>query len=205
MMTRISDIVHEWLGWCPRAHAGEWNAEVRLADDSVVPQGSGSFKDRATQWLGLFRNQTLLQTIGTFCTGLCMFAGLGGWSNLNLFIIGILAGLPFSAIVGIWYWRIFNEVLNDGPVVLWSRYDNTSGILMVVTVVVSVGVWVLVLLGAIPGVDLAMTNAFFGGFVAVLFWGMLVGIQKWESDTHRRLHCDGMILKLEKAEENASR
>jgi len=41
-------------------------------------------------------------------------------------------------------------------------------------------------------------NAFFGGFVAVLFWGQLISIWTWESDTHHQLHYDGMILKSEK-------
>jgi hypothetical protein len=205
MITRISEVIHEWLGWCPNTHARVRNAEVRLDDEAVVPSGSGSFRDRAMHWLGLFRNQTMLLTIETFWAGFFLFAGLGGWSNLNLFIIGILAGLPFTAIAGIWYWRIFDEVLHDGPVVLWSRYDKTSGTLVVVTIVAFTCIPSLTLIGAIPGVDLAMTNAFTGGFFAVLFWGVFIGIQKWESDTHRQLHYDGMILELEKDDKHATR
>jgi hypothetical protein len=175
-----------------------------LADVAVIPSGSGSVKERSIHWLGLLRNQITLYAIGAFCAGLYIFAGFGSWSNLNLFIIGMLAGLSFSAIVGVWYWRIFDEVLRDGPVVLWNRYDNTSGFLTVIIIAVSTCVPALVLFGAIPGVDLAMTDAFFGGFIAVLFWGMYIGIWKWESGTHRQLQYDGMILELEKDETHAS-
>jgi hypothetical protein len=193
-----NEMGNRYTGWCPNAHARVRNAEVLPDDGAVVPSAGGSFTDRAIHWLALLRNQTTLFAIGAFCAGLYIFAGLGGWSDLNLFIVGMLAGLPFSAIAGIWYWRLFNEVLHDGPVVLWNRYDKTSGTLTVLTIVVSTCVPALVLLGAIPGLDLNMTNAIFGGFVAVSFWGMLIGIQKWESGTHRRLHYDGMILELEK-------
>ena len=199
MTTRISEVIHHWLGWCQNAQARVRNAEVRPDDEAVGPSTGGSVKDHAIHWLSLFRNQIILLTVGAFCAGLYMFAGLGSWSNLNLFIIGILAGLPISAIVGILYWRIFNEVLHDGPVVLWKGYDKTSGILTVITVLVFVCVPVLILqINAIPGVDLIKINAFFGGFVAVLFWGQLISIWTWESDTHHQLHYDGMILKSEK-------
>ncbi len=107
-------------------------ADGRPDNDTGTP-GGGSLKDRVNHWIGLFRNQILLQTIGTICAGFFMFAGLGGWSNLNLFVIGMLAGLPFSVIVELWYWRIFDEVLHDGPVVLWTRYDKTSGPLVIAT------------------------------------------------------------------------
>ncbi len=204
MMTQISGAVHRWLGWCPRADMRRWNAEAPPDDEAVVPSAGGSFRGRTIHWLGLFRNQAILQTIGTFCAGFFLFAAFGGWTNLNLFILGLLAGLPFSAVIGSWYLRIFNEVLRDGSVVLWNRYDTTMVTLIVVTVAVSVSIPVLVLLGAVPGVDVTMTTAFFGGFVAVLFWGMLIGILKWESGTHRRLQYNGMVLMLEKGDAYAS-
>ena len=101
-----------------------------------------------------------------------MFAGLGnGWSNLNLFILGIIAGLPVSVIVGIWYWKIFTEVLHEGPVALWRRYDKTSATIAVVTLAAVTVIPILVITGALPGVSLEMTNAVFGGFMAVYFLG----------------------------------
>ena len=138
-----------------------------------------------------------------FVPAFTFFPDLAAGQNLNLFIIGSLVGLPFSAFPGIWYRRIFNNVLNEGPVVLWNRYGQTMGTLTVVIVSVSVIIPVVIITGAFPGFNLAMANAFFGGFIAVLFWGMLVSVQKWESDTHHRLQYDGMILDVRKEETRA--
>jgi hypothetical protein len=201
--TGISEIIHKWTGWCPNARVRMQNAGVPPEDEATVPSAGGSFTGRAIHWISLFRNQALCQTIAAFCIGLYMFAGLGGWSNLNLFIFGMVAGLPYSAITGIWYFRIFNEVLHDGTVVLWNRYDRTSGTLTIVALVVSISVWSLVLLGAIPGVSFAMTCAFFGGTVAVLFWGVLIAVRYWESGTHCQLHYNGEVLGLEKEDTHA--
>jgi hypothetical protein len=133
-----------------------------------------------------------------------MFAGLGnGWSNLNLFILGIIAGLPVSVIVGIWYWQIFTEVLHEGPVALWRRYDKTSATIAAVTLAAVTLIPALVILGALPGVSLEMTNAVFGGFMAVLFWGQLISIWIWESDTGLQLHYDLLMLELVKEEKHA--
>lgn len=198
MTARISDVIHGWLGWCPNVEAQIRQAEIYRVEDAVVPPGSGSFQDRALHWLGLFQNQIMLQTIGTFCIGFYMFAGLGSVSYWNLFLFGILAGLPFSVVVGFLYWRIFDEILSVGPVVLWNRFDKSWWIITGVTVAATLCVWALVLLGRIPGVSLEMTSAFFGGVIAVSFIGMLISIWKWESGTHRTLHYDGQILGLEK-------
>lgn len=202
---KASGVVRKYMGWCPRAHTRVQKPETRPDTEEVVPVAGGSLPYRITRWLGLFRNQALLQVIGTLCIGLFMLAGFGSLSNLDLFIIGMLAGLPYSAITGIWYFRIFNEVLNDGPLELWNRFDRTSATLTVVGLVVSFSAWTLVLLGAIPGVDIAMTTAFFAGVVAVLFWGMLVAIQRWESGTRRLLYYNGTILRLERDDTDAPR
>jgi hypothetical protein len=49
-----------------------------------------------------------------------------------------------------------------------------------------------------------MTNAVFGGFMAVLFWGQLISIWIWESDTGHQLHYDLLMLELVKEEKYAS-
>ena len=192
------DVCRKYLGWCPNVEAQIRQAEIYRVGDAEVPPGGGSFQDRAIHWLGLFQNQIILQTIGTFFIGFYMFAGLGGVSHWNFFLVGILAGLPFSVVVGVLYWRIFNEILSVGPLALWNRFDKTGWIITGVTVAASLCIWALVLLDGIPGVSLEMTTAFFGGFIAVSSFGMLVSIWKWESATHRQLHYDGKVLGLEK-------
>jgi hypothetical protein len=190
--------LRKYLGWCPEVRARVRKAEAVLEDETVAPSGSGSFRDRAIHWLGLFRNQTVLQAIGTFCAGFYLFAGLGGVSRPDLFLSGLLAGLLVSAIIGLLYWRIFHEVLSEGPVVLLTRFDTASAIFATLTLVGILYWQVCFLTGPVPWFDTTATNAFFGGFIATLFFGLLVSVWKWESDTHRQLQYDGMILMLEK-------
>ena len=199
------DVCRKYLGWCPNAQAQVRIEKAQSFDEEVVPPGSGSFHDRALHWLGLFQNQILLQTILTVSAGVFIYAGLGGVSHWILFLAGILAGMPLSAAFGFLYWRIFNEILSVGPVVLWNRYVKTWWIITGVTVAASLCIWSFVLLGRIPGVSLEMITAFFGGFISVSFIGMLVSIWKWESGTHRKLHYDGQILGLEEEGNHAPR
>jgi hypothetical protein len=199
-MTLSLDYIRKKTGWCPNESSPiKFAATNQNYDEIAVPSAGGSFKDRACHWIGLFRNQVFLYSLVISATGLWMFAGLGGRSSPGLFVIGILAGLPLSAFAGVWYLRIFNEVIREGPVVLMSRRDKTSGTLTALGIAVSF-IPVLVLFGVLPGVTMEMMIAFMGGFVAVLLWGMFIAILKWESGTHRQLHFDGMILELEKGE-----
>jgi hypothetical protein len=201
---RVSEVIRGWLGWCPNTHARVRKTDIRFNDEPMVPSSGGSFKGQIVRWFGLFRNQVLLYSLVISATGFWMFAGLGGGSSPALFIIGILAGLPLSAVTGIWYLRIFNEVIREGPVVLMNRQDKTSGTLTGLGLAVSL-IPVLVLFGVLPGVTMEMMIAFIGGFVAVLLWGLFIAIMKWESGTHRQLHFDGMILQLEKEDTYAVR
>ncbi len=195
----ITEVFRRYLGWCPNMQPHPRSAVNRQYDNPVIPSAGGSFKTRAYHWLGLLRNQVLLYAFVISATGFWMFAGLGGDSSPGLFIIGILAGMPFSVFTGFWYERIFNEVIHEGPIVLMNRQDTTSGILTVLGIAVSF-IPVLVFFGIIPGVTMEMMLAFMGGFVGVLFWGMFISILRWESGNHRQLHFDGMILELEKEE-----
>jgi hypothetical protein len=204
MTARVSEVIRGWLGWCPDAQVQIRGQARKPNDITVTSSSSRSFQSNAIHWTILFRNQTILLAIGSFLTGLFMFAGLGnGWSNMNLFILGIIAGLPVTVIVGIWYWRIFNEVLHEGPVALWRRYDKTSATIAVVTLAAVTAIPTLVILGALPGVSLEMTNAVFGGFMAVIFWGQLISIWIWESDTGLHLQYDLLMLELVKEEKHA--
>jgi hypothetical protein len=204
-MTRLSETVHEWMGWCPNAYAPVRNKDLQFNSEALVPSAGGSIKDRTFHWIGLFRNQILLFAILTSATGFMMFADLCGGSYPLLFICGIIAGLLFSAYAAIWYERIFNEVLHEGPVVLWNRYDASTATLTVTGTLAPFIILPLVLIGAIPGVNLTMTNAITAGFIFIIFWGLVVSTWKWESENHRSLQYDGMILELEKEETNAIR
>ena len=200
----LSQTIRKYLGWCPNAQS--WNRNVPIQLDDILNPSSrrGSFKARAINWLSLFRNQILLYAIVLSGTGFWLFAGLGAGSNPVLFIVGMMLGLPISAFVGKWYWQIFNEVLNEGPVVLRSRYNLSVSPLPVIVIMTSLLVPQFVILDLIPGASLTMTHAVFAGFIFVLFWGQFMSTWIWESNTRRQLHYDFTILELVKVEKHAS-
>lgn len=103
MALSISAFFRKYLGWCPHARAWVRKANAVPEDEEVSPSGRGSVGDRAIHGLALFRNQIVLLAIGTSFAGVYLFAGLGGVSRPDLFLLGILAGLPFSAVVGLLY------------------------------------------------------------------------------------------------------
>ncbi len=201
----LAQTIRKYLGWCPNEFSRINNCTTtQKYDEIAVPSAGDSVKVRAFHWLGLFRNQILLYSLVISVTGFWMFAGLGGGSSPGLFIIGILAGLPFAVVTGFWFWCIFNEVIREGPVVLMNHHDRISGTLTVLGIALSF-IPVLVLFGVLPGMTMEMMIALMGGFVAVPLWGMVIATLKWESGLKRRLHFDGMILELEKGETYAIR
>jgi hypothetical protein len=193
MITRISEIIHGWLGWCPNAHARVRNAEVRLNDAAVVPSAGGSFKDRAIHWLGLFRNQIILLALYFSVMGVLLSVFIGGIDVL-MFFIGIVAGSLLSVFQGIRFWKTMNEVRENGAVLLVTLYDKTTIIITLIVFMVPM----VVSLGAIPGVDMTILNSISGGFIFIMFWWVLLVTWIWESQTKRHLLSDGLMLSLER-------
>jgi len=203
-MTLFLDYFRKKVGWCPNVKYPRCRIAGEPDDFMNTPSQRGSFMDRATHWIELFRNQMLLMSILLSVTGFWMFAAMIAWSYPLLFICGMITGLLCSVYVGIWYWRIFNEVLTDGPVILQNRFDASSPYFSGIRILVPLVIISLIFIGAVPGVNLAMINAIIAGICMVIFWGPLISTWKWESETHRVLHFDGMILELERVEMQVS-
>src|SRR5665647_985899 len=81
MTIRVSEVIRGWLGWCPDTQMRILGQVRKPNDVTVTSSGSRSFQSNTIHWAILFRNQTILLTIGSFLTGLVMFVWLGnGWS-----------------------------------------------------------------------------------------------------------------------------
>jgi hypothetical protein len=198
MITRISDIIHDWTGWCPDAQSHVRKRPVLNAVIVNAPPPGESFRAGAMNWFARYRNQVLLSTIAITCTGFWLFLSFGGWPAMYLFVIGMGAGLLNSAIVGTWYWRLFERVLRYGPVEPWN-YQYSDKIMSAFTIVISallIVIPVLGLFGLLPDIGLRGAIAFGGGFVAVLTWGTLASIWLWEFRTRRTLQYNFELLNL---------
>ncbi len=71
MTVRVSEVIRGWLGWCPNAQVQIRGQSRKPNDVTVTSSGSRSFQSNAIHWAILFRNQTILLTIGSFLTGSC--------------------------------------------------------------------------------------------------------------------------------------
>jgi hypothetical protein len=191
MKVHFVEVIRGWLGWCPSAPARIQRVASELDDATGTPSGSGSFKEKAFRWLGLFRNQMLILAIWFSVIGYLLLITIGD-NNLMLFIWGLLAGLGLSAFLGFRFWKTMNEVRDEGAVLLATLYDKTT-----ITITLIVGsVPMAISLGAVPGLNLSMLNSVTGGFMFILFWWCLLVVWYWETRTRRQLHSDGLMLSL---------
>jgi hypothetical protein len=191
MTTRVSEVIHQWMSWCPKGQARIQKVAARSDDEAVFPSASGSFKAHAMNWLGLFRNQTVLLALYFSVVGVLLSVFMGG-INASMFFTGIVAGSLLSMLQGVRFWKTMNEVRENGAVFLVTLYDKTT-----ITIILIVGmVPMLISLGVIPGVNMPMLNSITGELIFILFWWVLLVTWLWESQTKRHLLSDGLMLSL---------
>jgi hypothetical protein len=185
------DTIRGWLGWCPSEPAWTHRVVSEQDDGTGTPAGSGSFRERAFRWLGLFRNQMLLLAIWFSVIGYLLLITIGD-NNVMLFIWGLLAGLGLSAFMGFRFWGTMNEVLENGAVFLATLYDKTTISLAVLVFLIPL----VISISASPAANMMMWNAVTAGFIFMLFWTQLFVVWFWETRIHRKLHSDGLMLTM---------
>ena len=190
-MTRVSEVIRGWLGWCPEGK--KQNRTAKTQPDGIVENTSERPKNgaRAINWLGIFRNQLLVLALYFSVVGVLLSVFLGG-INIPMFFMGVLAGSLLAVFQAIRFWKTMNEVREEGAVFLATLYDKTTLILTLIVAMVPTAVF----LGAVPGINMTMLNSIIGGFIFILFWWFLVVTWIWESRTNHRLLSDGLMLSL---------
>lgn len=188
---RITDVIRGWLGWCP-------NAETRIRREANEPaeimdtaSQRSSYKGRASNWLGLFRNQMLLLAIWFSVVGYLLLMTIGK-TNAEMFFWGLLAGLFLSVFEGIRFWGTMNEVLKNGAVLLSTLYDKTT--ILITLIICSIPL--LLTLSASPVANLMMWNAVIAGLIFIIFWVKLLVVWIWETRMERHLQSDGLMLSI---------
>ncbi|MDD1674408.1 MAG: hypothetical protein LUQ13_02060 [Methanomicrobiales archaeon] len=164
---------------------------VRSGDETGTPSGSGTFKIRVLNWLGIFRNQMIVLALYFSVVGVLLSVFLGG-IDLPMFSVGIIAGSLLSVLQGIRFWKTMNEVRDEGAVFLATLYDKTT----ITIILVAAMVPTVIFLGAVPAITLTMFNSITGGFIFIMFWWCLLVVYIWESRAKRQLLSDGLTLTL---------
>ncbi len=191
MNMHLVKTIRKYLGWCPHGQARTRTVGIQPCNETVSSSAGGSFKARAMNWLGLFRNQIMVLALYFSVVGVLLTVFLGG-IDIPMFFIGIVYGSLLSVFLGIRFWKTMNDIRKYGAVFLVNLYDKPT-----ITITLIVGmVPVLISLGAIPGITMPMSNSITGGFIFILFWWTLVITWIWESQTKRHLLSDGLMLSL---------
>jgi hypothetical protein len=193
MSARVTEMVHEWMGWCPNAQPHtRWGTREQVGM-AISSSKRGSFKARVIDWLGLFRNQMFLLAIWFSVVG-CLLLLTFGNTNVVMFFWGLLAGLLLSVFVGIRFWGTMNDVLENGSVFLSTLYDKTT----IFITLLACSVPLLLLLSASPVANMKMWNAVIAGLVFITFWVQLFVVWIWETRVDRHLQSDGLMLSIVK-------
>ena len=187
----LTEVIRRHLGWCP-AVKGRNRTELIHPDLTIsTPPGTGTFKVRTLNWLGIFRNQLFIMALYFSVVGVLLSAFLGG-IDIVMFFIGIVAGSLLSVFQGIRFWKTMNEVRDKGAIFLATLYDKTT-----ITIILIVGmVPTVIFLGAVPAINMTMLNSIIGGFIFIMFWWVLFVTWIWESRAKRHLLSDGLMLTL---------
>ena len=187
----FTETIRRHLGWCPNVLTQVRNTEGGLDDEVFAPSASGTFKDRAIHWLGIFRNQIILLALYFSVVGVLLSVFMGG-VDVSMFFIGIVEGSLLSVFQAIRFWKTMNEVRENGAVFLVTLYDKTTIAIALIVFMIPI----FISLGVIPGIDITMVNSISGGFVFIIFWWLLVVTWIWEARTQRQLRSDGLMLSL---------
>jgi len=187
----LAQTIRKYLGWCPDAQVRIRTVDIRPCNDPVPSSAGVSFKARAMNWLGLFRNQVMVLALYFSVVGVLLSLFMGG-IDAPMFFSGIVAGSLLSVLQGIRFWKTMNEVQESGAVFLAALYDKTT---IAITLIVGM-VPMVISFGAIPGITMPMSNSITGGFIFILFWWVLLITWIWESQTKRHLLSDGLMLSL---------
>ncbi len=187
----LAQTIRKYLGWCPNAQPRMRTVDHRPCDETVSPSAGRSFKARAMNWLGLFRNQIMVLALYFSAVGVLLSVFMGG-IDIPMFFTGIVAGSLLSVFQGIRFWKTMNEVRESGAVFLATLYDKTTITITLIAGMVPMAIF----LGAIPGITMPMSNSITGGFIFMLFWWALLITWIWESQTKRNLLSDGLMLSL---------
>ncbi len=90
----------------------------------ILPEDA-TYRERAINWLGIFRNQLLVLALYFSVVGVLLSVFLGG-NDIPMFFIGVLVGSVLAAFQAIRFWKTMNEVRDEGAVFLATLYDKTT-------------------------------------------------------------------------------
>jgi hypothetical protein len=189
-MTRVSEIIHEWMGWCPKAHAQPRQMPLLKDYLSKDTPARRTGIPECTESLNRYRNQVLLWAV--FLTLVSVpFVAYFQTTDLTrlLFCLGMIAGLGVFAFFCRWLWNSLG-MLEKGMTIKTGPGEYIFLFLIAGVIPLSV---VLIISAFIAFTSMAGVWAFpaFATGFAFIPWYVYILILWWERRT-------GCILMFDK-------
>ncbi|AGB01631.1 DUF1673 family protein [Methanoregula formicica] len=190
-MTRVSEVIRGWLGWCPNAQQRTFRRDSATDTTHILPAGSGGdVRTLSFGWKNRYRTRALAFALCMTVVGISLFAISEG-DKLGLLIKGLIGASFLFALDGIRYWTLFEDVRTTGrvEVIHWSRRRPIQYLVLISSLLI-IGFAILVFFGFVPGLGLRTLDAFLAGFT-VIGWLHLIMIIAWERQSGLQLYTDG--------------
>jgi len=188
-ITRISEIVRGWLGWCPYACTSRRQEPVLQEDVVYSAPVQGTGIPASAGGLKRYRNQMLLWAV-SYTLAFSLFVPVFLAADFTpLMLSGIAAGLGFSVLFGRQLWQRFGK-LTSGETIKTGPEGYVIVGFIAITILLGVILFVMGLLSVIPMGTALMLPAFTLGFGIFIPWYSLILILTWERRTGYHLMFD---------------
>jgi hypothetical protein len=188
-MTILIEHIKKSMGWCPNASTIETRKSVQFDDMMVnAPDSGGELTHTTARWWNKYRNRILLYSF-IFTLLAINFFTLGGKDNINLFFVGLIAGVLSSIVFWVFEWRMLNKVaagefgglqVNRRKKVI--NYLIIGGFIAVITFVTG-------FLLAKTETHISGYYAFLSGFI-LFVWTQYLEVFYWERKNRKTLILD---------------
>jgi len=182
MTTRISEVIHHWLGWCPlvRNQTNQLLVRYEIAEDVSRPQGARI--PAQTFLMQRYRDQVLIGAIFFSMVSLPLIAIFIAADLTRLMLcLGIFTGLLIFAFFGRWLWHSLG-MLEKGATIKTGQKEYILTFLIAGAIPFGAILLISAMLIPISLAGALAFPAFMTGF-AYIPWYVLVLILWWEQRT----------------------
>jgi len=190
MTTRISEVIHQWLGWCPNVRTPMRQLPVLhdTTEDGYRAQGAGI--PAQTVLMQRYRNQVLIWAVFFTMVSLPLVAIFLAADLTRLMLcLGTISGLGIFAFFGRWLWHSLG-MLQKGAIMKTGQKEYILTFLIAGAIPLGAVLLLSAILALIPLAGALAFPAFATGF-AFIPWYVFFLILLWE----RRTGCKVMFDK----------
>jgi hypothetical protein len=181
-ITRISEIIHGWLGWCPQARDPKQQLPVLHDPTEYGYRAQGAGIPAQTGLIQQYRNQVLIWAVFFTMVSLPLVAiFLAADLTRQMLYLGTISGLGIFAFFGRWLWKSLG-MLEKGLTIKTGQKEYILTFLIAGAIPLGVVLFISAMLVLIPLAGALAFPAFATGF-AFIPWYVFILILLWERKT----------------------